>query len=149
MQLSSCINLISRVNSQLLQAKWALSWRWEPHGPGTMPPSLSPRAAHWCAQWRPDELHLLTLGSGPSASVPSPEQTAKPFTFFLFKAKVPQNQIWYMILVPGVLFGGWSLVWDHSNLFVSAQPAAQWPHLAADRFLNRWCLNKSWICCGC
>lgn len=41
-----------------------------------------------------------------------------------------------MILVPGVLFGGLSLVWDHSNLFLSTQPAAQWTHLATDRFLN-------------
>lgn len=35
------------------------------------------------------------------------------------------------------------MVWDHSNLFLSAQPAAQWTHLATDRFLNMWCLNKT------
>lgn len=48
-----------------------------------------------------------------------------------------------MIFVPGVLFGGLRLVWDHSDLFLSTQPAAQWTHLAIGRFLNTRCLNRA------
>lgn len=54
-----------------------------------------------------------------------------------------------MILVPGVLCGGWSLGWDPSNLFLRTQPAAQWTHSATDRFPHMWYLNKGCICCGC